>query len=39
LAVFFEHPISLVFIVLGVVLVVMSRKLWSAVEKKEAGGK
>jgi putative tricarboxylic transport membrane protein len=39
LTVFFEHPISLVFIVLGVVLVVMSRKLWSAVEKKEAGAK
>jgi len=39
LVIFFEHPVSLVFILLGAVLVVMSRKLWSAVEKQEAGGK
>ena len=38
LRVFIEQPISAGFIVLGVVLVVMSRRLWSAVEKQEAEG-
>ena len=38
LRVFIEQPISAGFIVLGVVLVVMSRRLWSAVGKQEAEG-
>jgi hypothetical protein len=37
--VFIEQPISAVFIALGVVLMVTSRRLWSAVEKQEAMGK
>jgi putative tricarboxylic transport membrane protein len=37
LMVFIQQPISALFITLGVVLIVMSRTLWSAVEKKEAG--
>ncbi len=38
LRVFIEQPISAGFIVVGVVLMVMSRRLWSAVEKQEADG-
>jgi putative tricarboxylic transport membrane protein len=39
LRVFIEQPISAVFIALGVVLMVTSRKLWSAVEKQEVDSK